>query len=67
MEEVEYLIFYTPPLQNHYFWVPMKAKIEPQWRLETIFMAMENGDGTEMLFKELLETFFHLEAPAGEH
>ena len=30
MKKVKKLNFYTPPLQNHYFWVPMEAKIELQ-------------------------------------
>ena len=29
-------------------------------------MAIENDVGTGMLFKERLETFLHLEPPAGE-
>ena len=29
MRNVKMLIFYTPPLQNHYFWVPREAKMEP--------------------------------------
>ena len=30
MEKVELGIFDTPPLRNHYFWVPMDVKMEPQ-------------------------------------
>ena len=66
MKKVKLSILYTPPLQNHYFGVPMKAKMEPQWRLETVCMAIENDDGTEILFKELLETFLHLKPLAVE-
>ena len=41
--------------------------MQPQWRLETIFRALENIDRRAMPFRALLETFLHLEAPAGEH
>ena len=30
MNKVKKLILYTPPMQNHYFWVPMEVKIELQ-------------------------------------
>ena len=29
MKKVKSVIFYTPPSQNHHFWVPVKAKMEP--------------------------------------
>ena len=38
------LIFDTPPLQNHCFWVPMEAKMEATWGLKSIFIAIENDD-----------------------
>ena len=60
LEKVILVIFYTPPLQNHYFWVPVEAKMEPQCRLEAIFVAFEKHDGRAMLFRALLETFLHL-------
>ena len=54
MEEVKFLFFYTPPLQNHYFWVPVRAKMQPQWHPETIFMALEHLDRRAMPFRALL-------------
>ena len=60
------LILYTPPLQNHYFWVPVEGKMEAQGPLETIFRAIANGGRTAMLFRELFETFFDVQAPAKE-
>ena len=35
MKKVKMLIFDTPPMQNHCFWDPMGAKIEP------IFIVIE--------------------------
>ena len=66
MKNVQLLIFHTPPLQNHHFWVPMEAKMEPQWRLEPIFIESENDDRNAMPCRELLETFLHLEPPLEE-
>ena len=60
MKKMKLLIFYTPPLQNHYFWLPVGAKMWPQWRLEAIFMALENLDGRAMPFRALSETLLHL-------
>ena len=45
-------VFYTPPMQNHCFWVPMEVKMEPQRRLEAIFIAIENDDRKAMLFRK---------------
>ena len=42
MKKVKIVIFYTPPVQNHYFWVPVDAKMEPQRGLEPNIMASEN-------------------------
>ena len=66
MKNMELLIFYTLPLQNHHFPLPMDAKMPLQWRPETIFVAIESDARKAMLCRELLETFLHLEAPAGE-
>ena len=66
MKNMELLIFYTPPLQNHHFPLPMDAKMPLQWCPETIFVAIESDARKAMLCRELLETFLHLEAPAGE-
>ena len=40
--------------------------MEPQWRLERFFMAIENDDRNAMPFRELLETFLHLKPTAEE-
>ena len=37
MRNVRMLIFYTPPMQNHYFCGPMEAEKACQSDLETIF------------------------------
>ena len=42
MKKVKSLIFYTPPMQNHYFWVPMEAKIELQSKLGASFITIKN-------------------------
>ena len=52
MKKVKMLIFDTPPLQNHSFWGPMEAKMEPKWGLKSIFIAIENDDGKVMLYRE---------------
>ena len=51
MEKVKMLIFDTPPLQNHYFWVPMEAKMEPKWGSKSIFIVIENDTWKMMLFR----------------
>ena len=55
MIKVKMLIFDTPPLQNHCFWVPMEAKMEPKWSLESISIAIETDVYKVMLFREGLE------------
>ena len=52
MKKVKSLIFYTPPMQNHYFWVPMEAKIELQSKLGANFIAIKNDNGKMMLIRE---------------
>ena len=44
MNNVKMLIFDTPPLQNHYFWGPVKAKTARQSGLGTIFWAIDIDD-----------------------
>ena len=51
MKKVKKLILYTPPMQNHYFWVPMEAKIELQSKLGASFIAIKNDNGKMMLFR----------------
>ena len=41
MKKMKMLIFYTPPMQNHYFWGPMEAEKACQSDLETIFWAID--------------------------
>ena len=41
MRNVKMLIFYTPPMQNHYFWGPKKAKMNGKSGLEAIFSVFE--------------------------
>ena len=41
--------------------------MEPQSRLETLFMAIEDNDRKAMRLRTLLKTFLHLEPPAEEH
>ena len=41
MKKVKMLIFDTSPLQNHYFWIPMDAKMEPKIDSKAIFIAIE--------------------------
>ena len=65
MKKMKILILHTSPLQNHYFWVPMEVKMEPQYRLETTFIAIENDNRKAMLFGEVLETFL-LPKPGAE-
>ena len=60
------MIVYTPPLRNHNFWLPMGTKMPPQCRPETIFAVIEIDARKEMLCREVLETFLHLEATVGE-
>ena len=59
-------MFDTPPFQNHCFWLPMEALMDPQRHLETIFTAIENDDRIAILLRELLDTFLHLKATPGE-
>ena len=66
IKKVKMLIFYTSPLQNHYFGVPMEAMMEPKYGLEWIFTAIETDDRKAMLFRTPWETFLHLEPPAEE-
>ena len=66
MKKVKLLIFYTPPLQKHHFGLPMESKMKPQWRLETIFLAIETDDRAAMVVRQLLETFLHLKPTPGE-
>ena len=66
LKNVQLLIFYTPPLQNHHFGPPLDTKMPPQWRPESIFAVIEIDARKGMLCRELWETFLHLEAPAGE-
>ena len=42
MKKVKMLIFDTPPIKNHCFWVPMEAKMEPKCGSKSIFIAIEN-------------------------
>ena len=51
LKKVKILILKTTPLKNHYFWVPMEAKMEPKWSLESIFIAIENDVEKVMLFR----------------
>ena len=44
----------------------MKAKLEPEWRQESIFVAIKRDNGKAMLFQEVLETFLHLKPTAEE-
>ena len=37
MKKVKIMILWTPPLQNHYFWGPKRAKMNGKIRLEVIF------------------------------
>ena len=39
-------------MQNHYFWVPMEAKIELQSKLGANFIAIKNDNGKMMLIRE---------------
>ena len=48
MKKVQLLIFYTPPLQNHYFWGPREAEIVSQSGLETIFWASDMDERIAM-------------------
>ena len=41
IRKVKIMIFDTPPLQNHCFWGPMKAKMEAKSDLETIFWVLD--------------------------
>ena len=66
LKKVKVLIFATPPLQNHSFWVPVGLYMGPERRLEMIFMAVANYVENDVLFRALLETFLHLEAPPEE-
>ena len=66
MEKMKILIFDTPPLQNHHFWVLVEAKLEPPWHLKAIFTAIETDDRQAMLFRTPWETFLHLKPTAGE-
>ena len=66
MKKCRIIHFYTPPLQNHNFWLPMDTKMPPQWRPGTILAAIKIDARKAMLCRELLETFLHLEATAGE-
>ena len=43
-KKAKMLIFDTAPLQNQYFWVPMEVKMEAEWVLKSIFIAIENDD-----------------------
>ena len=52
MKKVKMLIFDTPPLQNHCFWVPMEVKMEPKCSLKSIFIVIENDDEKVMLYRE---------------
>ena len=51
VKNVKSLIFYTPPMQNHYFWFPMEAKIELQSKLGASFIAIKNDNAKIMLFR----------------
>ena len=66
MKKVKMLIFDTPPLQNHCFWIAVEGKMESQGRQKTIFRAIENGSRKAMLFGKVLETFLDLQPLAGE-
>ena len=44
------VIFDTSPLQNHYFGDPIDVKVEPGWRLETVFVAIESDEERATLF-----------------
>ena len=66
-EKIEISVFYTPPLQNQYFWLPMEAKMEPQRRLEAVFTAIESNGTWAILYRDLLETFLHPEPPREDH
>ena len=66
MKNVEVFIFCTPPLRNHYCWLPMDTKMPPQWRPGTIFAAIKSDPRKAMLCRELLEMLLHLKAPAKE-
>ena len=59
-------ILYTPPVQNHYFWIPEEGTMEPQGRQEAIFRVIEDRGEKVMLFKKLLETFLDLKPPPGK-
>ena len=41
IRKVKMLIFYTPPMQNHYFWTPKEAEKAWQSDLETFFWALD--------------------------
>ena len=51
MNKVKKLILYTPPLQNHYFWFPMEARIELQSELGASFIAIQNDTWKMILFR----------------
>ena len=42
MKKVKMLIFDTPPLHDHCFWVPTAAKMELKIDQKSIFIAIEN-------------------------
>ena len=55
MKLMFFLFSYTSPLQNHYFWVPMEAKMQPTWEVESIFIAIEDDGRKVMLLREGVE------------
>ena len=53
MKKVKKLIFYTPPLQNHYFWGPMEAGMARQSGWETIFWTIDIDEYIAMHVQEI--------------
>ena len=56
MKEVKMLIFDTPPLQNHCFGGPRKAKMEGKSDLETIFWVLDVANRIAMHVEQESET-----------
>ena len=52
IKKVKNLFFYTPPMQNHYFWGPMEAEMARQSGLETIFWAIDIDECIRMRVQE---------------
>ena len=57
--------FNIVPLQNHNHWISMETNMEPQRRLETNFITIENNDKKTMVFIQLSDTFLHVKLPRG--